>query len=338
MSRATGRAAAAVVAAVLGWLALAGPASAAEPDKGDLTILVVLNAAGDDVVSISDDEAGTVELRARLAERVADHLGIPPQRRRIDAGYETLVHVDGKLAYIAGGRFEVPVDTGPLQVQAAENGYSALAFGVCAPKVRVEAHTVQSPFPAGIGPVLSPCRGWYLATDEAAVTGAITYLPDRERYPAAIGRAMLAAAVLGGGLAAGAWLLRRGPMRWRSWLSWLVVLGAGGAVAAGGWAVTTIALLVSGAAADPVLLGGGSAAEQALRTMLPGLLFAAAAAVPAAVLLSAPGKPAVAATMAGAGVGAAVEPVWWPRSWWPVWAAQQQASRRAGGGGHGPAG
>lgn len=308
---------------------LGARAGAIERDRGDLYVVVVVNAAGGDVVTLSHDETATDSPGLELAGEVAARLGLATDRRRIDGDeLETVIHVRGKVATIVGDRFTVPVDTGPLQVIAADAGYSALFFAVCPPRVKVETNTVLSPSPDRVGPLLSPCRGWYVEVDDAAVTGDITLLPDAGRYPRALGLLALVALTGAALLGVGSWLLRRGSLHHRTWVSWLLGLGSVAGLGLVGWIVSVGVLMASGAATDPVLLRGGTVVEEVARTLLPGLLLIAAGTVPALVLLSAPRRRV---TLPAAPIGPVEQSpaLWWPLSWWPAW-AQQQADAAPG--------
>jgi len=191
---------------------------------------------------------------------------------------------------------------------------------VCTPRVRQVFDVLQAPQSLPVWPPGTRCRGWFLLVDEEPVRAVVQLSPDRHRYPSAVSRTVGAAACAFGLLGIGATLLRHGPLRRRSVVSWLLAVGSALAVAGVGWAVATIVLWWTGATADPLLLGGGSKAEQVARTLLPGLAFVVPALLPAALLLTVP--PRERAAPPGPPPGPPL-PTWWPAAWWPQWAAQQ---------------
>ena len=231
------------------------------------------------------------------------------------------VDLDAKLARPdARGGLAYALDTARLQLVAQRRGYHALIVEVCTPRVRQLVDALVAPEPSPGANPGSRCRGWYQPVDDPPIRAVVQLAPDRRRYPLAVGRVVGAAAIAFGIIGIGATLLRRGPLRRRSLVSWLLAAGVGLAVVALGWSTATFALWLSGAPADPVLLGGGSVGEQVARTLLPGLVFLLPALLPPAILLTVPrrdSKPAVPAAPIGPPTV-----TWWPAAWWPQWAAQ----------------
>lgn len=307
------------VAAVVG--AQARPAAARHDDL-QLWVTIAVNAAGEDRIAVFDYSVGSTDY-ASLASGVATALGLPPGSfRSIGGGGGARVVLDEKLARPDGrGRLSYALDSGKLQVLAARDGYKSVVIEVCTPKVRQVINALVAPGNSASVSPTSRCRGWFRAVGESPIRARLELSPDRQRYPAAMGRAAGVAAVAFGLLGIGATLLRRGPLRRRSVVSWLLSAASALSVGPVGWGVVSLALWLSGTAADPVLIGGGSVRDQVARTLLPGLVFVVPALLPGAVLLSVPRRqrmrrpPPVTPTMPALST-------WWPTAWWSQWAAQ----------------
>lgn len=321
--------AASLVVAVASIVVLAGPAGAGHNQQDDeLWVTVAINAAGGDRLSVTDQTYSSSRSWSGVAADVAIALG-----HRVgsfeafedyDAGY---VELDDKLATADDrGGLSWGFDTSELQLLAVDEGYEAVLFQVCTPRVRQVVRSIMAAEELPFDSPGSRCRGWYQPVDDPPLRGVVELAPDRQRYPRVVGRTVGTAAITFGIFGIGATLLRRGPLRRRSLASWLVA-GAAALITAGvGWAVATVLLWWNGSAADPVMLSRGSIPEHVVRTMLPGLVFLVPALLPAAVLLSVPRreKP-VPAPLAPVAWPVAAPPVatWWPAAWWPQWAAGQ---------------
>ncbi len=293
--------------------------AAASHQNDELEIIVALNAAGGDKISVLDI-ASAPDVNVELASEVAISLDRPAGSFRtsedLEGGY---IHPDRKLAQPDGrGGLSYALDTGKLQVLAQKEGYEAVIVVVCTPQVRQLVDALVAPQQAPSPPSGSRCRGWYQPVEAAPIRAVVQLLPDRGRYPWAVARVAGAAAIAFALLGLGATALRRGPLRHRSMASWLVALGAAGAVAPLGWAAVSMILWLRGPPADPMLLGGGTVGEQVARTLVPGLSFLVPALLPAVVLLSAKRKP----PPPPAPAAPAAAPTWWPTPWWGQWAAQ----------------
>ena len=314
---------AALIAGVAVVSSPAAPAAGSH-DLEELEVIVALNAAGDDKISVSDVSSDPTTGYTSLASDVAISMDQPSGSFRtsedIDGGY---VHPAAKLARPdPRGGLSYAVDTGELQVMAEDQGYEAVVFVVCTPQVRQLIDALLAPQEVPYGAPGSRCRGWYQEVDEPAIRATVHLRPDRDRYSSAVIRVAGAAAITFAVLGLGATLLRRGPLRHRSFVSWLLAVGSAVVVAPVGWMTVSIVLWLRGPPADPMLLGGGSDGEQVLRTLLPGLAFVIPALLPAAVLLSAARKPKPPPVPPAA---APAVPMWWPNEWWERWAAQAGA-------------
>lgn len=312
---------ASVVAAMATVTAPVAPVAASH-ELEELQVIVALNAAGGDKISVLDLAATPPDGYEALASEVAVSLDSPEGSFRtsedFDGGY---AHPDAKLAQPDDrGRLRWSLDTGKLQVLAQQEGYEAVIVVVCTPQVRQLVTALVAPQEAPFGSPGSRCRGWYQEVDDPSIRAVVELVPDRGRYPRAVLRVVGTAAIAFGVLGLAATLLRRGPLRRRSLASWLLSVGAALAVAPLGWTVTSVALWITGPAADPMLLGGGTDAEQVARTLLPGLAFLLPALLPAVILLSAARRPAPAPPGPVVAAGPPV-PMWWPTSWWGHWAA-----------------
>ncbi|MFP5375733.1 MAG: hypothetical protein ACLGIO_02985 [Acidimicrobiia bacterium] len=308
-----------VVAAVV---ALSPSPAAAAHELDELEIIVALNAAGDDKISVVD-LTGAPGSYAGLAGDVAISLDRPAGSFRTSHGFEGgYIHPDAKLTQPDGrGGLSYRLDTGKLQVLALREGYEAVVVVVCTPQVRQVVDTLVAPEEAA--PYATPgnrCRGWYQDVEAPPIRAVVQLLPDRDRYSSAMLKVAGATAITFALLGLAATALRRGPLHRRSTASWLLSIGAFAVVAPVGWAVVSTLLWLTGPPADPMLLGGGTDGEQVARTLAPGLAFLVPALLPAAVLLNASAKQPPAP---GPAVAAAPEvPTWWPTSWWQQWAAQ----------------
>jgi len=313
----------ALFVAVAGLGASARPASANHRDNS-LWVTVAINAAGRDRLSITDDNFDSTSY-VRLASDVAVALDRPSGSFRSVEDFDGAhVLLDEKLARPdPAGRLSFTLDTGKLQVLADNEGYDSLIVELCTPRVHQVVDALVAPEPAPGSRRGSRCRGWYQQINDPAIRAVVQLDPDRHRYPWAVGRVVGAAAIAFGLLGIGATLLRRGPMRRRSWVSWLLSTGSALGVVPLGWGAATLGLWWTGAVADPMLLGGGPVGEQVARTMLPGLVFLLPALLPAAVLLTVPRRvrPRRAPPPAPVPAGPAAA-TWWPTAWWPQWAAQ----------------
>jgi len=320
----------AFVATVAIAAAPAAPAAASH-DLLELEVIVALNAAGDDSISVGDLSNDSPASYLELASDVAVALDRPAGSFRTSSGLEGgHIHPDGKLATPDGrGGLSYTLDTGKLQLLAQQEGYEAVIVVVCTPPVRQVVDALVAPVGAPYGTPGNRCRGWYQEADAPPIRAVVQLLPDRDRYSSAMIRVVGAAAITFALLGLAATLLRRGPLPRRSTASWLLSIGSAVVLAPLGWATVSLILWLKGPPADPMLLGGGSDGEQVARTLLPGLAFLVPALLPAAVLLSAartqgpPPKPPVAA-------GPPV-PLWWPTAWWERWAAQGATPTRPGG-------
>lgn len=319
----------ALLGVLLGLLATAGPgarSAAANHDDKELEVVVALNAAGRDRISVRDatfDTTSYVILATEVAVALDRPVGSFRASEDVDGGF---VELTAKLAQPdRRGGLSYTVDTGKLQLLAQHNGYDAVILVVCAPKVRQIVDALVAPQSAPYASPGSRCRGWYQPPDEPAFQAVVQLLPDRQRYPAALLRVAGAFAISFGVVGIGATLLRRGPLQRRSLWSWLLSTAAVLAIPMG-WGTVTLALWASGAAADPVLLGGRSVGDQVARTLLPGLIFVVPALAAVVILLSAPG--AKRSPPAPPGPVAAPPPAWWPAAWWQQWAAQGSAPPR----------
>jgi len=314
---------AAILVAVAGSGTLARPA-AANHQATTLWVTIAINAAGGDRLTVTDDGLASTGF-SPLASDVALALDRPAGSFRsvedIDGAH---VLLEDKLAQRDGrGGLRFALDTGKLQLVAQDRGYDAVAVEVCTPWVRQVVDAMVAPEASPNSDAGSRCRGWYKSVDDPPIRAVVQLAPDRHRYPLAVGRVVGTAAITFGLLGIGATLLRRGPMRRRSWVSWFLACASVLAVLPIGWGATTLALWWSGAVADPMLLGGGQVGEQVARTMVPGLVFVLPALLPASVLLSVARReppPRVAAPLALAPGPPA--PAWWPTAWWSLWAAQ----------------
>ena len=299
-------------------VALVAVPAGASHDDNELEVVVALNAAGDDEISVSDTT--DTSSYTQLASAVAEALDQAPGSFQTSEGFSGgTIRPNDKLAKPdPEGGLSYTVDSGKLQLLAQRSGYDAVILVICTPRLRQVVDTLTTPQPAPYGSPGSRCRGWYQPPDEPALRAVVQLLPDRQRYPAAALRVAGVAAVTFGLLGLGATLLRRGPLRQRTVGSWLLSIGAALLVAPFGWAASSLLLWVRGIAADPVLLGGGSVSEQVARTLLPGLAFLAPALLPAVILLRAPVR-----EVALAPPVPALPPVpsWWPTAWWQQWAA-----------------
>ena len=310
------------------WLAAAAamavclPVPAAASHENDaLEVVVALNAAGDDKISVLD-LAGTSDAH-ELASDVAISLDRPAGSFRTSSdlvGYQ-YIHPDAKLTQPDGrGGLQYTLDTGNLQVLAQQEGFEGVIMVVCTPQVRQVIDALVAAADAPYATPGSRCRGWYQEVDDPPIRAVVHLLPDRGRYPWAMSRVAGTAAITFALLGLGATLLRRGPLRTRSLASWLLSIAAAVTVAAIGWATVSMVLWITGPPADPILLGGGTVGEQVARTLLPGLAFLVPALLPAVILLSAPRRrppPPPPTALAGPPV-----PTWWPTAWWERWASQ----------------
>ena len=316
---------------VVAWLAAAAalavcrPVPAAASHQNDaLEIVVALNAAGEDKISVLD-LAGTSDAH-ELASDVAISLDRPAGSFRTSTDLEgyLYIHPDAKLTQPDGrGGRQYALDTGNLQVLAQQEGFEGVIIVVCTPQVRQVIDALVAAEDAPYGTPGSRCRGWYQQVDDTPIRAVVHLLPDRGRYPWAMSRVGGTAAITFALLGLGATLLRRGPLRTRSLASWLLSIGAAVTVAGIGWATVSLVLWITGAPADPMLLGGGTVGEQVARTLLPGLAFLVPALLPAAILLSAPRRqqpPPPPAALAGPQAA-----TWWPTAWWERWASQGMA-------------
>ena len=310
---------ASLVAAVV--VSLSPTPAAASHELDELEIIVALNAAGDDKISVVDI-TGASGRSVGLASDVALSLDRPAGSFRTSHGFEGgFIHPDAKLTQPdERGGLSYPLDTAKLQLLAQQEGYEAVIVVVCTPQVRQVVDALITPEEAPHATPGSRCRGWYQDVDAPPIRAVVQLLPDRDRYSSAMLKVAGATAITFALLGLGATALRRGPLRRRSTASWLLSLGALAVVAPIGWAAVSAILWLTGPPADPMLLGGGTDGEQVARTLVPGLAFLVPALLPAAVLLStarkevAPPAPAVAAAPA--------VPTWWPTWWWQHWAAQ----------------
>ncbi|MEO5678066.1 MAG: hypothetical protein ABIS47_00170, partial [Acidimicrobiales bacterium] len=304
---------------------LAGPASANHDDK-ELEVVVALNAAGSDRISVRDATFDSTSFTT-LASEVAIALGRPPGSFRASEDLRGgAIHPDAKLAQPdERGGLSYALDTGQLQVLGQRDGYDAIILVLCTPRVHQVVDALVAPQEAPYAKPGSRCRGWYQPIDEPAIRAVVQLLPDRQRYPGAVTTVAGAAAIAFGLLGLGATLLRRGPLKRRSLASWLLSLGAALVVFPAGWSAVSIALWVRGPAADPMLLGGGSDGEQVVRTLFPGLAFLLPALLPAVILLSAPRRPRPPPPAPGAPAAPPL-PTWWPVDWWRHWAGQAHRS------------
>ncbi len=298
-------------------LVLAAPAAASHDDN-ELQVIVALNAAGGDRITVYDATSDTYE---GLASEVAEALDQAPGSFRASEDlHGGSIRPNDKLARPDGrGGFTYTLDTGKLQVLAQGQGYDAVIVVLCTPKLHQVVDALRAPQAAPYASPGSRCRGWYQPPDEPTIRAVVQLLPDRQRYPAAVLRVAGAAAISFGLVGLGATFLRRGPLKRRSVWSWLLAAAAVVTIPLT-WGAVTLAFWLSGAAADPVLLGGGGAGEQVARTLLPGLAFLAPALLPAVILLSAARKerPPPADRY---GTVAPPVPMWWPTPWWQQWAA-----------------
>lgn len=318
MNRRHGALAAVLVGAAACVLVLAAPAAASHDDR-ELQVIVALNAAVGDKITVSGAPSDTGYLG--LASEVAEALDQAPGSFRASEDLQRgSIHPNDKLAQPDGrGGLTYTLDTGKLQVLAQGQGFDAVIVVLCTPKVHQVVDTLLAPQAAPYARPGGRCRGWYQPPDEPTIRAVVHLLPDRQRYPAAVLRVAGAAAVSFGLLGLGATLLRRGPLQRRSLASWLLAAAAVLSIPLT-WGAVSLALWLSGATADPMLLGVGGPGEQVARTLLPGLAFVAPALLPAVILLSAPGRERPPPT-APHGPAAPPVPSWWPTSWWQQWAA-----------------
>lgn len=324
MSRARVALSASLVAAMALVSLSAAPAAANHDDK-ELEVIVALNAAGGDRISVRDATFDSTSYLS-LTNDVAGALDRPPGSFRAseDVGGGAIVP-DAKLTGPDGrGGLGYGVDTGKLQVLAQREGYDAVIFVVCSPKVRQLVDSLVAAEDAPYGSPGSRCRGWYQPVDEPTIRAVVHLFPDRQRYPSAVLHVVGSAAVAFGLLGLGATLLRRRPLRYRSLASWLLAAAAVVVVGPAGWGIAALVIWLSGAAADPMLLGGGTISEQVVRTVLPGLVFVVPALLPGVILLGAAAKPKPPPPPPGP-TGDAL-PLWWPAQWWQQWAAQAGAN------------
>ncbi len=319
MTRGLGALATVLLGSVACSLLLAAPAAASHDDK-ELQVIVALNAAGGDKITVYDaafDTTSYVGLASEVAEALDQAPGSFRASEEVDGG---AVHPNDKLAQPDGrGGLSYTLDTGKLQVLAQGEGYDAVIVVICAPKLHQVVDTLLAPQAAPYASPGSRCRGWYQPPDEPTIRAVFQLVPDRQRYPAAVLRVAGAAAISFGLVGLGATLLRRGPLRRRSVWSWLLA-AAGVLTIPLTWGAVSLALWLSGAATDPVLLGAGGAGEQVARTLLPGLFFVAPALLPAIILLSAARQERPPPPARFGPVGPP-EPTWWPTPWWQQWAA-----------------
>ncbi len=323
MSRARAALSFSLVAAVALIGLLAAPAAANHDDK-ELEVIVALNAAGRDRISVRDatfDSTSYLSLTNDVAGALDRPSGSFRTSENLDGG---VIVPDAKLSRPDGrGGLGYGVDTGKLQVLAQRDGYDAVIFVVCSPKVRQLVESLVAAEDAPYGSPGSRCRGWYQPVDEPTIRAVVHLFPDRQRYPAAVLHVVGSAAIAFGLLGLGATLLRRGPLKCRSVASWLLSAAAAVVVGPAGWGIAALVIWLSGAAADPMLLGGGTIGEQVARTVLPGLIFVVPGLLPAVILLSAAAKPKLPPPSPGP-TGDAL-PLWWPAQWWQQWAAQAGA-------------
>ena len=264
---------------------VAAPGPAAADHQGVLQVTVGLSAAGPDGV----DLLGVEEREAEVVQGVVAALALPDGSWRSSSapGSGVSLEPDLPLAVLQpDGRFRYDVDTGALQLLAQRHGYDEVVLQVCAPRVSQRVEALVAPGSGHSG--LRRCHGWRLAADDQPVRARLVLAPGAGRFPAAVWRTIGVAAVAFGLLGAGASWLRQGPLRRRTWASWLLAGTSTVVVGGAGWLVTTVVLLVRDVGADAVLLGGGGVAEHVARTTLPGLLFLVPALLPAVVLLRAP--------------------------------------------------
>jgi hypothetical protein len=315
-----------LVAVVALSLALARPAAANHDQEDDqLWVTVAINAAGGDRISVTDGTESADGPFIGLAGDAAVALGHPKGSFK--------AHEDFDGAYVAlrekltrpneRGGLSWGVDSGNLQLLAQQRGYEVLILEVCTPRVRQVVDALITPESPGFSSPGTRCRGWYQLVDDSPIRAVFELSPDRDRYPRAVGRAVGTAAIVFGVFGIGATLLRRGPLRRRRPASWVLAVVPALLVATVGWVAVTVTIWWNGSAADPVLLSRGSVGEQVARTMLPGLVFLLPALLPAALLLSVPAREKPAPAPPPVWPGAAPQPApWWPRAWWPQWAAQ----------------
>jgi len=317
MNRGRGALAAVLLATVACLVLLAAPAAASHDDN-ELQVIVALNAAGGDKITVYD---ATVNTNEGLASEVAEALDQAPGSFRASEDlHGGSIRPNDKLARPDGrGGFTYTLDTGKLQVLAQAQGYDAVIVVFCTPKLHQVVDTLLAPQAAPYASPASRCRGWYQPPDEPTIRAAVQLVPDRQRYPAAVLRVAGAAAISFGLVGLGATFLRRGPLKRRSVWSWLVAT-AGVLTIPLTWGAVSLAFWLTGAAADPVLLGGGEVGEQVARTLLPGLAFVAPALLPAVILLSAARKERPPPADRYGPVAPPV-PTWWPTPWWQQWAA-----------------
>ena len=322
-------AAVALVAAVVPIVLAAGPAAASHNQQDDeLWVTVAINAAGGDRLSVTDESTSGSRIWSGLAADVAIALGHRAGSfRTLEDYFGGYVELDDKLAIPnERGGLSWAFDTAALQLLAIDEGYEAVLFEVCTPRVRQVVNSILAAEELPYDSPGSRCRGWYQPVDDPPLRGVFELAPDRQRYPRVVGRTVGVAAIAFGIFGIGATLLRRGPLRRRTVASWIVASAAALVTAPLGWGVATVLLWWNGSAADPVMLSGGSVLEQVMRTIGPGLVFLLPALLPAGVLLSVPRQAAPPPTpFTPAAWPAAAPPAaaWWPAAWWPQWAAGQ---------------
>jgi len=318
MNRGRGALSTVLLGVVACVLLMAAPATASH-DR-ELEVIVALNAAGGDKITVYGAAADSPSYLG-LASEVAEALGqAPGSFRASEDPHRGSIHPNDKLAQPDGrGGLSYTLDTGKLQVLAQGQGYDAVILVVCTPKMHLVVDALISPQAAPYASPANRCRGWYQPADAPTIRAVFQLVPDRQRYPAAVLRVGGAAAISFGLVGLGATFLRRGPLKRRSVWSWLVATAAVLTIPLT-WGAVSLVLWLSGAAADPVLLGGGGAGEQVARTLLPGLAFVAPALLPGIILLSAARKERPPPSAPFAPVGPPV-PTWWPTPWWQQWAA-----------------
>lgn len=303
---------ASVLAAVAMAAVVGGPAAANHNQDGDeMWVTVAINAAGPDRISVTDEnfvpDRDWTDVAAHAAVAIGQPEGSFDAFEDYDSAYAEL---EAKLTRTDDrGALSWAFDTGALQLLAQQEGYDALLFEICTPRVKQVYNTVMSPPPSRWDSAGSRCRGWFQPVEESPFRGTVELSPDRNRYPAAVVRAAAAAATTLVVLGLATLLLRRGPLKRRSIGSWLIALGSAFGVSAFGWGLVAFSLWWTGATHDPVMLGQGSVGEQVARAMLPGLIFLVPALAPALILLTAPRKEKAAPTSPPAGPR---QGMWWP--------------------------
>lgn len=312
-----------LMAAVLATFG-ARPAASSHAVEDLLFVTIAINAAGQDRLSIAGDLSDpTISTDyVALASDVAVALDRTPGSFRSERDFEgAAVVLDDKLAEPdERGGLSYALDSGSLQVLAQRAGFEAVIVELCTPRMRRVVAALVAPESVGWSAPGSRCGGWYQPVDEQPIRAEIQLRPDRQRFPRAVGRTVGAAAITFGILGIGATLLRRGPLRHRSLVSWLLASGSLLLVALIGFTATALILWWTGAANDSMLLGGGSVGSHLLRILLPGLAFGVPAFLPATILLSASKKPKI-PPPAPRPPGPAT-PIWWPAERWTQWAAQ----------------